>query len=1001
MKFIKYNINEMKKYILAIITIFLLEESHAQTDNGMSFPSPNNSFLGISSVANSKSGIDVDLYTGTALVNIPITTLTSRSLSIPVSLNYIGGRGIRVQDYASFVGLGWQLTAGGAISRVVRGFPDEQPNGYLGNGSLPSGAIENGGQWGKVVANYTKNGTSPTTNQSKALGIMTSSPPTADGEPDIFYVQTPFFTFQFTFDENGNPVFSNNTGIKIGTTNFYNSSSYASCSFIVTDDKGNQYYFGSSSASVETSTTSLYSSTQVTFPSTWYLDKIISFNSSDTITFTYASFFNADYLTHHRCTYAVYGSSNADSANYVTIINQPKFLTVIHSSLGEIDFNYTTTGRQDDIHSAFLSNITLKALNPASPSSPNTLMSYGFNYSYFGSPSIDTNILRLRLDNINVTGTTGGITSAPLIFEKFVYNTVSLPSRSNLKVIDYFGYNTAPATNAYNIPLPPSLSYATAGILTSITDVSGLTSQLSYELNDYYNQTSNTLVGGLRVNAITESLPTGGTLVTHYYYVDNSGKSTGQVLSNSYAMNSFQPSSCYVTQYFSESPSNFYDLNGNFMGYSSVKVVEPNSGYTVYSFSNFSNPGGLNFNDSLNYLASTATSFPNITSSISRMYKRGILIDKAIYNSSGQIVSEDQVPLSSFKSLTSPITQSSYGLHWIYMAASTSSGSCQLYGYSKYWTYIENFCPTQTIHIDYDANGNAVTTTTNMAYLTVNSVAQNNNRLIQTISIADSKGNTHTQTFNYPGDSNIPLVTTAENTAIAGMISANNISSPLHITDNKNGIVHETHNSYTSVAYGSGTRIYLASISDYASANRTLIKQQNFSYNTATSNIISVNELGGKVTSIAYGYNNCYPVAKIVNSTDYYYENFEATGNVSGTAHTGTRSNSGNFSVPYTPPAGRSFVMDWWSYNSGIWTFNEQNYTGSTTLTGQIDDIKIFPTDAQMSTVSYNPLIGKSGETDAAGHTITYNYDGVGRLINIKDNDGNIIKTYQYHYMGQ
>jgi YD repeat-containing protein len=39
--------------------------------------------------------------------------------------------------------------------------------------------------------------------------------------------------------------------------------------------------------------------------------------------------------------------------------------------------------------------------------------------------------------------------------------------------------------------------------------------------------------------------------------------------------------------------------------------------------------------------------------------------------------------------------------------------------------------------------------------------------------------------------------------------------------------------------------------------------------------------------------------------------------------------------------------------------------------------------------------------TDAKGMTTYYEYDGYQRLMNIKDQQGNIIKQIDYHYQGQ
>jgi hypothetical protein len=55
----------------------------------------------------------VSLSKGTPNIAIPIYTLQSGSLSVPISLNYHAS-GVRVNDVSSSVGLSWSLLAGGA-----------------------------------------------------------------------------------------------------------------------------------------------------------------------------------------------------------------------------------------------------------------------------------------------------------------------------------------------------------------------------------------------------------------------------------------------------------------------------------------------------------------------------------------------------------------------------------------------------------------------------------------------------------------------------------------------------------------------------------------------------------------------------------------------------------------------------------------------------------------------------------------------------------------------
>ena len=68
--------------------------------------------------------VPVGMFTGTPQVSIPLYTLKSKYLSVPLSLSY-SSNGVKVDQVASWVGLGWSLNAGGVITRTVRGQEDE------------------------------------------------------------------------------------------------------------------------------------------------------------------------------------------------------------------------------------------------------------------------------------------------------------------------------------------------------------------------------------------------------------------------------------------------------------------------------------------------------------------------------------------------------------------------------------------------------------------------------------------------------------------------------------------------------------------------------------------------------------------------------------------------------------------------------------------------------------------------------------------------------------
>lgn len=58
--------------------------------------------------------------TGSVDITIPIHTISCRDLQIPIALHY-AGRGIKVAEEASWVGLGWDLSVGGCINCIAAG----------------------------------------------------------------------------------------------------------------------------------------------------------------------------------------------------------------------------------------------------------------------------------------------------------------------------------------------------------------------------------------------------------------------------------------------------------------------------------------------------------------------------------------------------------------------------------------------------------------------------------------------------------------------------------------------------------------------------------------------------------------------------------------------------------------------------------------------------------------------------------------------------------------
>lgn len=77
--------------------------------------------------------LNAQLYTGRVSISVPVYTYRDSRFTLPISLDY-SYNGLVANRQAGIVGLGWSLTCAGAITREVRGIPDE----LTGNFHFPS-----------------------------------------------------------------------------------------------------------------------------------------------------------------------------------------------------------------------------------------------------------------------------------------------------------------------------------------------------------------------------------------------------------------------------------------------------------------------------------------------------------------------------------------------------------------------------------------------------------------------------------------------------------------------------------------------------------------------------------------------------------------------------------------------------------------------------------------------------------------------------------------------
>jgi hypothetical protein len=109
-------------------------------------------------------------------------------------------------------------------------------------------------------------------------------------------------------------------------------------------------------------------------------------------------------------------------------------------------------------------------------------------------------------------------------------------------------------------------------------------------------------------------------------------------------------------------------------------------------------------------------------------------------------------------------------------------------------------------------------------------------------------------------------------------------------------------------------------------------------------------------------------------------------------------SKSGSYTVngSVSVSTGRS-LNGWTYYEHIVKNVTEVNIQG----TGNIDEVRLYPSEAQMTTYTYLPLNGMSSQCDTKNQFVYYEYDSFGRLHVVRNQDKNIVRMICYNYKGE
>lgn len=323
---------------------------------------------------------------------------------------------------------------------------------------------------------------------------------------------------------------------------------------------------------------------------------------------------------------------------------------------------------------------------------------------------------------------------------------------------------------------------------------------------------------------------------------------------------------------------------------------------------------------------------------------------------------------------------------------------------------------------------------------TATQYAYNTNYLVSAITTTQSNGDKNYKTINYDNSlltANNIIATPSETTT---SYTKNNSSTKFY--------TGESITEFTTIANGNivpsqtlvqrfSSPVVSTSMKFYPDPAGVYKTNQTLTYD-ANSNLKGLKDEGNHIVTNIYDYNDKYVTASVINADPVIdkaaYTSFETIDFTrSGWAMTGaavyntasavTGSSSLTLATGNTLTAPlnnlKPYKLSFCANNSSItvtpgatlvksapvingFTYYEYNIaqgTASVTVSGSanIDELRLYPQNARMRTVTYDPLIGKTSECDENNRITYYEYEELGRLRFLKDENKNIVKMYEYN----
>lgn len=1030
----------MRKKILIFYLTFYCFIIYCQ-----SYPNPfeTNSVLTINSPQASGfmryGNINTKVGTGELELNLPLLSIpTNQNQKLEITLAY-NSNGFIPSKSPSIVGFDWSLIVGGVINRKVNGIPDDHKS------SSPQTKFHGFLQGTRI---YPKNkecfydfSCLNIGGLNYGIGDLNNATNRYEGEPDLFSFNFMGYSGEFMIGNDGVPVVKSSRGnlsvdILNMTTMIDNTipiyTQLPSSLIKIKDDKGIVYTFGQNYNSIEY--TFYQNKENIGKPglgispvilNSWYLCQIDYPNSSDDVKFTYEPLdtsngtsykaietnqankkflrtFRFNSVSGHQsngqnCSTGNCGFSFTDQAEsiYTQYQSQKRvFLKEISYKNTKIKFNYEDRNYKfyGDLYPTKNGNeIALKTIVLTNEEIP--VKNIQFQYNNFGN----TLYKRHFLTSFNINN------EEQYNFEYYKNENFPPPNTTNIDHWGYWqgGYSLIPVYPSHNINIStgdysiegternPNFSYVDVGLLKKVQYPTKGYSIFNYDANTYsqrLQRTSQTnflpgLItavgsgGGMRVMGI-ENYDFNNNLVekTEFKYTTkiNNNVSSGILMSwprYVYAYNEYSKNNVLIaTKVYWNSSSIVVDsFDQSNVYYTSVFEIKNGKGYIEHLFSNYEDFPDDNSNlQKFKYLGLSSEN------DIINMYRPHNLVKNLksiILNSKSNfryLPKKDSYfkENSIFPEKTLEYFYDSDFDFNIQSKYNVTNHNSSFFYSQNYKTFFNVPNLIKTITKDYSNNG----IIQNIEEKSYDPVLQNNLK----ISNFDDGTNKIRNEYKYAKDFG----------DTGDLITWNFLGIPLQTLIYKNNIPISKTNLYYSRDWLGHEGLYPLSRKSVTNPEKIGTNNENMEEDITydqydnKGNLLQYTMKNGIPVTIIYGYNRTLPIAKI-----------EGINYISLMNAMGLDDNLTNYEL-----------LDICQKSNADASDTEAGNPKEQLLIDALDNFRKQNPTYQITTYTYDPLIGVRSITPPSGIREIYTYDNAHRLKEVKDVNGVILKSNEYHY---